>query len=421
MGFDWFFALMSLTGGSVLLIGTYLTRCYEKTIFAPATAMLFTWGVALVILSFLPLIGFYHLSAEAVVLYVLGSGWFAIITLLTSFIMTRLTKKNETHQFYALEHLNYTHLVYFWSFISLASYPLAYFDILSYGSNLVEITYNIRRTMVSGGSVLNPVLSNVFVVVGVLTNIVLYGVIKKKVNLTTFLILSVPFLFISLVINGRSGLVSLVLGWLVIVSVFSGRIKLSTLLLPIALLLSIIFFGGVFVKKFDVEDKTAGDALSILLEHVFSYLYQGPILFSRYFNDEIDVAANWDFLNSVCHVIAKLDLCVPRGQHSEFVNYGTEQSGNVYSIYFSIIPHYGILGLFVVFFAYAVFLAVLFHKLKSASVFAVVVYPLMFSAIALSVFSDSIGYAFYWLLKVIIIVAMINLFFSIRKKRITIS
>lgn len=412
MTFDWGFALMPLTGGITLLICAYLSKHYEKTVFAPATAMLLTWGVALTILSFLPLMGFYRLSAEAVLLYVSGAGWFAIVALLVAFILNKFPKKNETYQSLKLENLNYTHIVIFWSLASYTSYPFVYFEILSHGSNLTEISYNIRRLSVSGGSVLNPVLNNIFVVVGALTNIVLFGVIKKKVNLKYFLIVALPYLFLSLVISGRSSLVSLILGWLVIISVFSVRTKLRVFMLPIMLLLSIIYFGGLFVKKFDVEGKSGGDTFTVLLEHLFSYLYQGPVLFSRYFNNEIDIATNWDFLNSACHIISKLGWCQPYKRHADFANYGPEDMGNVYSIYFSIIPHYGTFSLFIVFTVYAASLAFLFHKLKSANAFAIVIYPLMFSSIILSTFKDGIGDSFYFLLKVSIIIYIINLFFS---------
>src|SRR5690606_9070997 len=89
VSFDWSLAFLSLAGGLILLIGAALARAYEKTIFAPATAMLLTWGVALVVLSLLPLMGFYHLSIEAVFLYVLGAGWFAFVAILTSWILSR--------------------------------------------------------------------------------------------------------------------------------------------------------------------------------------------------------------------------------------------------------------------------------------------------------------------------------------------
>lgn len=414
MSFDWSLAFLSLAGGLILLIGAALARAYEKTIFAPATAMLLTWGVALVVLSFLPLMGFYHLSVEAVLLYVLGAGWFAFVAILTSWILSRYSSPADHRHGVTADHLNYSRLLLLWVVISMFAYPLAVVNVLSFGSNIVEISYNIRRATVAGESILHPIVSNLFVLLGVLANIVLFGVIQKKVKLVNFLALVVPLVIISLILAGRSGLVSMTLGWLVILAVFSDKLKLRYLALPILFLLFVLYFGGVWVKKFDVEGQSAGNAVVVLADHIFGYLYQGPVLFSRYFTSEIDIQANWDFLNSACHMLSKLDWCTPKHMHADFASYGESLSGNVYSMYFSIIPTYGVLGLALAFGIYAICLSIVFNMMKARSLFALVVYPMMFSAVVLSVFNDGIGYSLYWIVKVLVMCAFICVAFSDR-------
>lgn len=389
MSFDWSLAVLSLAGGLTLVIGAGLSRGYEKTIFAPATAMLLTWGVALVVLSFLPLMGFYHLSVEAVLLYVLGAGWFAFVAILTSWILSRCSRPANPRPGVTAEHLNYSRLLLLWAVIAVFVYPLAVLNVLSFGSSIVEISYNIRRASVSGESILHPIVSNFFLLLGVLANVVLFGVIQKKVKLMSFVVLVVPLVGIILIVAGRSGLVSMILGWLVIIAVFSDKLKLRYLALPVLFLLFVLYFGGVWVKKFDVEGQSASNAVFVLADHVFGYLYQGPVLFSRYFTGEIDVETKWDFLNSACHMLSKLDFCEPLPLHQSFSEYGVGLPGNVYSIYYSVIPIYGILGLIVVFGVYAIFLACLFRGFKSCRLFAIAFYPIMFSAIALSVFKNS--------------------------------
>lgn len=411
MSFDWSLALLSLAGGLILLIGTVIARGYEKTIFAPATAMLLTWGVALVVLSFLPLMGFYHLSVEAVLLYVMGAGWFAFVAILTSWILSRYSSSVDRRSGVTADYLNYSRLLLLWAVVAVFAYPLAVLNVLSFGSNIVEISYNIRRASVSGESILHPIVSNLFVLLGVLANIVFFGVIQKKVKLVSFLVLVAPLVVISLIVAGRSGLVSMILSWLVILAVFSDKLKLRYLALPILFLLFVLYFGGVWVKKFDVEGQSASNAVVILVDHIFGYLYQGPVLFSRYFTSEIDVATQWDFLNSACHMLSKLDWCTPKTLHADFANYGESRSGNVYTIYFSIIPTYGVVGLALAFGIYAMFLSISFNMMKAKKLFALVVYPMMFSAIVLSVFSDRIGYALYWIIKVSVVCMFLRLFF----------
>lgn len=411
MFFDWHLALLSLIGGSTLLMGASFSRAYEKTVFAPATAMFLTWGIALVVLAFLPLLGFYHLAVEAVLLYVMGTVWFAFIAILTSWVLARPARVSAYSPVGPADKLNFSHLLVLWILIAIISYPLAIINILNYGSNMTEISYSIRRASVSGEDILNPLVSNLFVLIGVLANIFLFGVLNKKVKLLSFIILVVPFIIISLIVSGRSGLVSLILGWLVIFAVFSEKLKLRYLAIPVLILLFVLFFGGVWVKKFDVEYLSFRDAFFVMVEHVFGYLYQGPVLFSRYFAGEINIATNWDFFNSACYVLSKLDMCQPLQLHSDFAHYGYLRFGNVYSMYFSIIPHYGYIGLLVVFGVYAAFLSATYHKMKEKKLFSLVVYPAMFSAVVLSVFKDGIGYSFYWMIKVLIICIFIRLFF----------
>lgn len=415
MLFDWDFAAYSMMGGGALLMSAALTRLYEKSVYAPATAMLLTWGSALLVLSFLPLLGFYHLAVEAVLLYVLGALWFAFVAVLTTWVLIRYTGPVSISSVGAIDKINYKKLIAMWFIISIVAYPLAIINILGFGSDVTEISYNIRRATVAGEDILNPILSNLFVLLGILGSVVLYGVVKNKVNLLKFLVLVVPYVLISLIVYGRSGLVSLILGWLVIFTVFSERVRIRYILIPTFLMFFVLFFGGVWVKKFDIEGHSLGGILLVLMEHVFDYFYQGPILFSRYFTGEIDVATNWDFLNSACHLMAKIDLCLPLSQHQDFAEYGVGRTGNVYSIYFSIVPGYGLLGLSFVFLLYASFLAVLFHGMKAKGLFSLAVYPVMFAAVVLSVFTDSIGYSFYWLVKVAVVCIILRFLLSEKK------
>lgn len=411
MGFDWNLALLSLIGGLTLLISASLTRAYEKTIFAPATAMLLTWGSALVALAFLPMQGFYHLSIEAILLYVLGAEWFALIAIFISWVLKRHTKQLLRKNSNSLDYLNFKHLYFLWIVIALVTYPLAILNILDFGSSITEISFNIRVASVAGEDILQPVLSNLLVLLGVLTNVILFGVIHNKVKLLSFIIPIIPLILISLIVAGRSGLVSLTLGWLVIFAIFSDKLKFSYLVLPIIFLLFTLYFGGVWVKKFDIEDQSVNNTIYILFEHVFQYLYQGPVLFSQYFINEINISTNWDFLNSACHMLSKIGICEPKQIHADFANYGPFLLGNVYSMYFSIIPEYGLLGLIFVFSIYSIFLSTLFYMMKARKIFAIVVYPIMFSAIILSVYKDGIGYSFYWLIKVFLICILIKFFF----------
>lgn len=414
MAINWLLSIYSLIGSATLLGTAYLSRRVEKTVVAPATAMLLTWGAALFVLAFLPALNFYYVSAEAVVLYVLGALWFAAVVLVSGKILKSYSKKTSSYIVpKSIKIINYTRLYVACIIISIIAFPLAALNILEYGSNITEISYNIRRASLEGEPILNPIVDNLFIVMGAFLTIILFGVVTNKLKLHKFIIVGIPYILLLLILSGRSGLISLVLGWLAIIVVFSEKLKIRYIVMPMVLLLGIIYLGGVWVKKFDTEGQSIVDTIITLLEHIFGYLYQGPILFSRFLTKEINIITNWDFLSSTCHVLSMLDLCRSNySQHSEFTSYSLNEIGNVYSIYFSIIPHYGILGLIVVFAIYGVFLAILFYHFKRMSLFALIVYPNMLAAIILSVFSDGIGYSVYWQIKVLVICLLLSLFFT---------
>jgi oligosaccharide repeat unit polymerase len=412
MAFDWSLCTISLAGALILFIAAIFSFRFEKTFFAPGTAMLTTWGSALFFLAFLPLRGFYHLSIEAVLLYVLGGIWFATIAVLTSLILNKYLKTTTCIDYSTTDNLNYTRILLLWTVISVFVYPLAVINILNYGSNIVEISYTIRRLTVNGERILHPILSNLFVVIGVLSNIVFFGVVQKRVKLEKFIILVLPFVAISLIVSGRSGLVSLILGWMVILGIFSDKMKLRYLIFSFSFLFFVLYFGAIWVKKFEVEGLSSGEILFVFFDHILAYLYQGPVLFSRYLTGEINIATNWDFLNSIHHILSKFNLGHPLPLHQAFASFGTHYSGNVYSIYFSIVPLYGFLGLTIVFLIYASSLAFIFEMFKNRMLFGLLVYPIMFSAILLSVYKDAIGYSTYWVIKVAFIYIFIKIFLT---------
>lgn len=413
MTIDWGISLYPMVGGMILLVAACFSWLLEKTVFAPGTAMLITWGTALVVLSFLPALGFYYVSVNSVFLYLMGAIWFSFIALVTGIIIQQYSRVlNLSEARGALQYINYQHLFWLCVIISIIIFPWATLNILEYGSNITEISYNIRRSSVAGEQVLNSLLDNLFVALGVLLSIFLFGVVQGKVKFYGFISFSVPYTLLSLIVFGRSGIVSLVLGWLVIVSFYSQRLKVRYIILPVLLLLMVVLLGGIWVKKFDVQNQSILGATGVVLEHLFDYLYQGPILFSKYLDGDINISTNWDFLNATCHLLSRFDLCVPYLQHSDFSNYGEFKKGNVYTIYFSILPHYGFFGLSFVFLIYAVYLASLFHGLKRMSLFSLAVYPYMFSAIILSVFTDNIGYSVYWQIKVFLICLVVKFFFT---------
>ena len=107
-----------------------------------------------------------------------------------------------------------------------------------------------------------------------------------------------------------------------------------------------------------------------------------------------------------------VQLCTPLPMHSEFNLYGDGLEGNVYSLYFSIFPGFGVLG--VVFFIalYSAASTYAYLKAKQGHIFYMVISAYLYSAIVLSLFSDTFLPSLWFFMKVFVIVVFVLLFFS---------
>jgi hypothetical protein len=102
----------------------------------------------------------------------------------------------------------------------------------------------------------------------------------------------------------------------------------------------------------------------------------------------IDVAGRWDALSFFCTVGSKFGLCTPSELHLDFNAYRPDGAwGNVYSVYFSFYPNYGLLGVVAFMVFYGMWIA-LHHERASHSLANTLVAAYLMSAIVTSIFND---------------------------------
>lgn len=125
-------------------------------------------------------------------------------------------------------------------------------------------------------------------------------------------------------------------------------------------------------------------------------------MFSEYFDGKIDIRENWDAMNNFLHILNNLGITnVEISQHADFAMFGydAEDYGNVYSIYFSIYPHYGYFGLFFFITLYSIISTIFFKLSKLGGIFCLYVSGTLFASSLLSVFMDGYGYLIYFFMK----------------------
>ncbi|MBP8150500.1 MAG: oligosaccharide repeat unit polymerase, partial [Xylophilus sp.] len=172
----------------------------------------------------------------------------------------------------------------------------------------------------------------------------------------------------------------------------------------------ILISGNLLVGKIDA--KVEDGFWSVFEQSVksfFDYLLQGPILFSEYMENENLFNPTWDALIFNCQVLAKVNLCELPLLHQEFsyISYNGGV-GNVYSVFYSIYPKYGWLGLVSIMGLYGIW-AGYHHRRRYESIFNLLMAGFLFSAIILSVFSDTFGPSIYFFLKIFLIGLVVSL------------
>lgn len=98
--------------------------------------------------------------------------------------------------------------------------------------------------------------------------------------------------------------------------------------------------------------------------------------------------------------------------HAEFNLYGDGLDGNVYSLYFSIFPGFGVVGVIFFITLYSAASTYAYLKAKQGHIFYMVISAYLYSAIVLSLFSDIFLPSLWFFIKVFVIVIFVLLFFS---------
>ncbi|MET1253596.1 O-antigen polymerase [Aliikangiella maris] len=399
----------TLLSGIILLNFSYLCYRYSRSVVSPAFTFSSVWAVSLVFLSITPLMGFYAVNSFSVLIFIFGAIVFSLTSLSIQFISACLQKSKKSGQ---LETLNYDKLLVFFIAISIIFLPLLVIEIMSYGSSVPEIAYNLRQATLNGEKIGSFFTANYFVIAYFLSILFIYAISKKLVRITPVILSLVPFLALTLLLTGRSALISLILAW-VFTYVFSGgkiSIKVATSFFVAFML--VLVLGATLVSKVDVAEASLGESIYILLVHIVDYLFQGPVLFSHYFDNQIHIRESWDTLNSVCHALSKLGLCTPISNvHADDAYFGNNKLGNVYSMYFAIFPHYSYIGIVFFIVLYSSLCTYFFEKAKHGSVFSLVASGFLYSAIVLSIYKDGFGSAFWLFIKFYLIsIAIVALF-----------
>ena len=400
--------MYSFLAGLTLLAVAILSRATMRDPFHPSFIFPAIWGGGLCLIAFTPLLGFYAVESDALLIFILGGAIFSAVSICIS-----LFAKSFVHKGFFCRELNFNDLFLLFALLHLLVLPVAYSDLSALGSDFEQISYAARAMSVAGESVFGRLTANYLLLGLVIIPLFTIALAQRRIGWLKYLIIAFPWCALILVGSGRAGLIQMLLGLVFIYRVVYQKLPVKIMATLGLFFLVVLFVGAIATNKIDVSsDESVGEVMSIMLTHIAGYALQGPVLFSLYFDGTVRVFENWNPFISVCHLLSIVQLCTPLPMHSEFNLYGDGLEGNVYSLYFSIFPGFGVLG--VVFFIalYSAASTYAYLKAKQGHIFYMVISAYLYSAIVLSLFSDTFLPSLWFFMKVFVIVVFVLLFFS---------
>lgn len=392
--------MYAMLTGATLLIFAVAARLLARSAIHPSVAMPITWGLGLIGVSLASLIGFYRVESDALLIFLFGVMSFSLSAGCFSFLYNGYFRAPSSNFLFDSE-LRTRALVIFFCLAHIVFLTVIYRDLSSIAPTLREAAYMARAQSVSGEPVLSSLSMNYLQLGQTVIPLVVLLYLRGKCGVLGFLAISVPWMGVILLASGRASLMQMLVGLF-----FMSRGK-SLLVIGLAMFL-VIAVGAVATSKIQFHE---GDGISTLFielyRHVAGYALQGPVLFDRYYQGSIHLEPYWSPLNGFCSILATVGLCQKPPLHLDFYEYAPGELGNVYSMFFSMYPHYGALGVIGVMALYGMLCSYAYCKAKKGSLYFTVLSSYLFSAIVFSLFSDQISTSWWFYVKMTIILGIL--------------
>ncbi|MFH0784040.1 MAG: O-antigen polymerase [Pseudomonadota bacterium] len=400
--------MLTLIAGAILLFLSFYARVMVKDSFHPAFVFSTVWGVGLFIISFLPLAGFFEINSNVVFLFVAGGALFSITAIITQKTIGRY---QTIPTIFSYEIIDCKKVAIFVGVLHVIVLPMAFYELLAVDNDVMRAAYLTRQYIVAKEQVFSVLTSNYMLIGQVIIPLLTIYLIKKKVKVVSYILIAFPWMAMSLLMSGRAGLIQMIFGLLFIYYIVVGRLPLRFILYIAILFLLVMVSGALTVNKVDLSlEKDFTDIVFSFLKHIAEYAFQGPILFSKYYDGKIIASPIWSPFSSICHMLSFVDACTPPPSlHADFNSFGYRMVGNVYSIYFSTYPNYGLSGTILVLSLYSAISTYLYNKAKTGNVFCLIISSYLFSATVLSLSCDAFLTNLWFFIKVIILLTVLIL------------
>ncbi len=379
--------------GLILLLLAYTLWTRTRDMAQPGAVLAGTWGITLLLIALVQQAGFYEVRAPALLLFLVGIVAFVIGSEGGAFLAAKIPPPLHPAAHPALDYRRLAQLALLAHCVMV---PVWVLEILAIGGdtdNFLYFALQLRNKSVYEDETLGPLTGNYLVLGLIVTALLSYGVLKNAVSLRLTLAAALPWVLMNLLSNGRAGLVQLTLVIAYLRLINGRKLHLGSILGIFGLFLLVFGGGAVLVSKGGLENASElGEGALLILNNLGEYALQGPILFSKYLDgDGLFIKSTWDALKVPCALLSKVGMCTVGSQHQDFVFFGNDDRiGNVYTVFFSLYPKYGIAGTVLLMGGYGAWIR--YHheraRLQTSTVHMMTA-GYLFGAVVLSIFSDS--------------------------------
>ncbi len=397
---------LELLIGFILLFLAFFLKLYFKDHLHPASVFSATWGLVIFIIALSQNLGYHQIAPLPLLLYFCGVMLFVI----GAIVATRFVLRPESIKCRAkVGEVNFSRLALFCVFVHLVMLPLWWSEVVAMAggqTDLISLSFTLRYLTATEGERLSFLVGNYLVLGFVLVPILAIGVMESKIRWVTFGFVFTPWLATNIITNGRGALVQLMLVILYLYVLNNRKLGLKSLAIVCASTAFVLILGAILVGKNDATiEEGFGGVVAPVLENALDYALQGPILFSSYFENESLILPTWDALVFPCRLLEYFDACSVGPLHQDYLPFNSNgRVGNVYSIYLSIYPKYGVAGVMLFLMLYGAWAS--FHHVRAWSTKSLthsLLASYLFSAVVLSVFSDLFAPSLNFLIKLIIV------------------
>ncbi|MBB5204472.1 oligosaccharide repeat unit polymerase [Inhella inkyongensis] len=380
---------MAFVGLGIFLIAL-LTWRVTRSVLHPGVSFPAVWAFTLILIEVAQPFGYFPVHLPALVLFLTGSLFFSV----GAWLGGRVARCEQPFPLTNPLPISLNLVVAFSWLLHALILPLWWQEVYAItegAEDMFAFAYQLRIKSVYDAVTVGSLVGNYLVVGLILTPVLAIGVLRKQISFKTVALVCLPWVVTNLLTNGRAALVQLTLVLLYLRLLHNPGLPVLAIV-KLLLLLTLLFgAGAVLVGKGGIASSSdLGDIPELIMLNLFDYALQGPILFSAYFENPHLINPTWDPFRVICSALQSPSWCEVGQLHQDFLYFGVgDRVGNVYSIFFSLFPSYGLAGTLGLLSAYGAWSA--FHHRRATqgrSLFHILAAAHLFSAAVLSIFLD---------------------------------